>query len=219
MHLVFAKKASERHRYVALSGVAKDQLSFIFGHNNAIKIYFDVHYSAVNYSESKRLMDDYGMIEVKNSKIESVLEEFERVNSDLRILLVYSKDDFFCGYSSSIPADLDSNFSVINVNCAVNNYTIAHEIGHLLGANHERPIDLNDNIGTAFAYYNNTKEWGTIMTLNTLEKCAKSGCRRIPFFSDSNRTISYRGDRIGDINTNNVNAIIRNKERVSKLND
>jgi hypothetical protein len=97
----------------------------------------------------------------------------------------------YCGLSDVILADKSSAFAVINYICAVGNFSLAHEFGHLLGLRHERTADNDDKPfrnGHGYVYEN---EWRTIMA--TRKACAS--CPRIPFWS--NPSIDYNGVPLG----------------------
>jgi len=102
------------------------------------------------------------------------------------VLLLTTVSDY-CGLSDVILADKSSAFAVINYICAVGNFSLAHEFGHLLGLRHERATDKDDRPfrnGHGYVYKN---EWRTIMA--TRKACAS--CPRIPFWS--NPSIKYNG--------------------------
>jgi len=93
----------------------------------------------------------------------------------------------YCGLTDVILADKNSAFAVINYMCAVGNFSLAHEFGHLLGLRHERAADTGDmpfKNGHGYVYKN---EWRTIMA--TRKSCAS--CPRIPFWS--NPSVKYNG--------------------------
>jgi peptidyl-Asp metalloendopeptidase len=97
----------------------------------------------------------------------------------------------YCGLSDVILADRNSAFAVINYICAVGNFSLAHEFGHLLGLRHERAADRDDKPfrnGHGYVY---KKKWRTIMA--TRKSC--SSCSRIPFWS--NPSIHYNGVPLG----------------------
>ena len=49
-----------------------------------------------------------------------------------------------CGLSTRVFADADEAFSVVHHECATMNYSVAHEIGHLIGARHELELGHAD---------------------------------------------------------------------------
>src|SRR5688572_18062746 len=80
--------------------------------------------------------------------------------------------------------------------CAAANFSLAHEIGHLLGARHE------------LAYVNGTK-WRDIMGLK--DSCG--GCPRLPVWS--NPTVLVKGEPAGTAEHNNASMIARHAAKVA----
>jgi hypothetical protein len=111
----------------------------------------------------------------------------EREAARANVVFLLSAVSDYCGLSDAVLADKNSAFSVINYICAVGNFSLAHEFGHLLGLRHERAADKDDKPfknGHGYVYKN---EWRTIMA--TRKAC--DSCPRIPFWS--NPSINYNG--------------------------
>ena len=89
----------------------------------------------------------------------------DKYRADVAILVV--DDDKGCGLATRVNADAEDAFAVVHHACAAASFTLAHEIGHLLGARHE------------FAYVGGTK-WRDIMGLK--ESCG--GCPRLPVWAN-----------------------------------
>jgi hypothetical protein len=88
---------------------------------------------------------------------------------------------------------------------------MAHEVGHIIGARHDRALDQNV---APFAYghgYVNGTKWRDIMSY----KASCNDCPRVPIWS--NPTINYRGDRAGSLDADNARVILEQAERVSKF--
>ena len=116
-----------------------------------------------------------------------------------------------CGLSTRVGADSDEAFFVVHHACAAITYSIAHEIGHILGTRHDRLVDAND---TPFAYghgFVNGTKWRDIMSYQ--EGCG--GCARIPFWS--NPRVKYNGEPTGTPASDNARVILEQAERVSKF--
>jgi len=114
-----------------------------------------------------------------------VKTEREAIKAHVVFLLTTVAD--YCGLSDVILADKNGAFAVINYICAVGNFSLAHEFGHLLGLRHERAADQDDKpfkYGHGYVYKN---EWRTIMA--TRKACVS--CPRIPFWS--NPSVKYNG--------------------------
>jgi hypothetical protein len=116
-----------------------------------------------------------------------------------------------CGLSTRVGADSEDAFFIAHHSCAGNTYTIVHEIGHLLGARHDRSVDANESpFAYAHGYVNGTK-WRDIMSYK--ESCGS--CPRIPYFS--NPRIMFNGEPTGTAATDNARVILENAERVSNF--
>ena len=111
----------------------------------------------------------------------------EREAAKAQVVFLLTTVSDYCGLSDVILADKSNSFAVINYICAVGNFSLAHEFGHLLGLRHERAADKDDRPfrnGHGYVYKN---EWRTIMA--TRKAC--TSCPRIPFWS--NPSVKYNG--------------------------
>jgi hypothetical protein len=116
-----------------------------------------------------------------------------------------------CGLSTRIGPDSDEAFFVVHHACATATMSIPHEIGHILGARHDRLVDESN---TPFAYghgYVNSTKWRDMMSYK--EGCG--GCPRIPYWS--NPRVMYNGEPTGTAAADNARLILELAERVSKF--
>ena len=118
----------------------------------------------------------------------------DKYRADVAILVV--DDPKGCGLATRVRADADEAFAVVHHVCAAANYTLAHEIGHLIGASHE------------LSYVNGTK-WRDIM--GSKESCG--GCPRVPVWSSP--TVLIRGDVAGTAILDNARVIAEQGARVA----
>ena len=115
-----------------------------------------------------------------------------------------------CGLSTRVAADSEDAYFVVHHSCATITISIAHEIGHILGARHDRAIDAND---APFAYGHGfvNGKWRDIMSYQ--QSC--DGCVRIPYWS--NPRVTYKGEPTGTDAEDNARVILEQAERVSKF--
>jgi peptidyl-Asp metalloendopeptidase len=116
-----------------------------------------------------------------------------------------------CGLSTRIRADSDEAFFVVHHACAAITMSIGHEIGHILGARHDRFID-DSNVPYAYGHgYVNGTQWRDVMSY----KLGCGGCPRIPYWS--NPRVLYKGQPTGTAAADNARLILELAERVSKF--
>jgi len=118
----------------------------------------------------------------------------DKYRADVAILVV--DDPKGCGLATRVRADADEAFAVVHHACAAANYTLAHEIGHLIGASHE------------LSYVNGTK-WRDIM--GSKENCG--GCPRVPVWSSP--TVLIKGEVAGTAILDNARVIAEQAARVA----
>ena len=122
------------------------------------------------------------------------LRDFHR--ADIAVLIV--DDSKGCGLATRVRADADEAFAVVHHACAAANYTLAHEIGHLIGASHE------------LSYVNGTK-WRDIMS--SKESCG--GCPRVAVWSSP--TVLIKGEAAGTAELDNARVIAEQAARVASF--
>jgi len=116
-----------------------------------------------------------------------------------------------CGLSTRVGPDSEDAFFVVHHSCALINYSITHEIGHILGARHDRRVDPTISpYPYAHGYVSGTK-WRSLMSYN--EACG--GCPRIPYWS--NPRIMYKGQPTGTPSNDAARVILQEAERISKF--
>jgi peptidyl-Asp metalloendopeptidase len=131
----------------------------------------------------------------------------DKYRADVAILIV--DDPKGCGLATRVHADADEAFAVVHHECASTTHSIAHEIGHLIGARHDLSLDRTM---TPFPYghgYVNGTKWRDIMSYK--ESCG--GCPRVPVWSSPK--VLVKGEAAGTANLDNARVIAEQAARVA----
>lgn len=101
----------------------------------------------------------------------------------------------FCGvaYQNSNNAIPAWGFSLIDRNCT-SGLTVPHELGHNLGAGHDRANQTSAAFSYSFGWVSIAGDFRTIMTYEN-RGCPGGSCARVPYFSNPNLT--YKGFPLG----------------------
>jgi peptidyl-Asp metalloendopeptidase len=169
-----------------------------------------VHTQVVDYDErgSDEFTDLYHVVDG-----DDLFKDVRRLRNEKHadIVGMVVDDPTGCGLSTRIAPDSEEAYFVVHYACAAIAMSIAHEIGHILGARHDRWTDpINTPIPYGHGYVNGTK-WRDIMSYP--ESCG--GCPRIPIWS--NPRVLYKGEPTGTLTEDNARVILEQAERVSKF--
>jgi hypothetical protein len=168
-----------------------------------------VHTQAIDYDESdgEHFEHLYRMVDGIGS-FKDIRKLRNEKKADIVGLIV--DDASGCGLSTRVAADSEDAYFVVHHSCATITISIAHEIGHLLGARHDRAIDANDK-PFAYGHGHVNGKWRDIMSYQ--QTC--DGCLRIPYWS--NPRVLYNGEPTGTDAEDNARVILEQAERVSKF--
>ena len=131
----------------------------------------------------------------------------DKYRADVGVLIV--DDPSGCGLATRVFADEDEAFAVVHHECAATSYSVAHEIGHIMGARHDLSIDANM---MPFAYghgYVNGTKWRDIMSY----KASCNGCPRLPVWSSPK--VLIKGEPAGTAQMDNARVIAEQAARVA----
>jgi hypothetical protein len=166
-----------------------------------------VHAYQTNYVEKGGHFDHLWRFHDKDGYMDEIHGLRDKYRADVAVLIV--DDDKGCGLSTRVFASADDAFSVVHHGCAAATYSLAHEIGHLIGARH----DLNmDDSKTPFPYghgYVNGTKWRDIMSYK--ESCG--GCPRLPVWSGPH--VLVNGEPAGSADLDNARVIMEQAARVA----
>ncbi len=154
-----------------------------------------VYSGQADYSESGSLETDVNRLSGSNDGyIDNVHSIRNQYGADLVVLLVASGDN--CGYVYDIEVESNGAFAVVRTDCAVDNYSFAHEVGHLVGGRHDTD---NSSFPRPYAHgYIKKGNWKTVMAINY-------PATRIPYWSNPYNI--YNGEQMGTVDWNNVTRV------------
>ncbi|NJO23720.1 MAG: hypothetical protein HC868_13335 [Sphingomonadales bacterium] len=169
-----------------------------------------VHSEAIDYDE--REVDQFDTLYRMVDGI-GAFKDLKKLRNEKRadIVGLVVDDPNGCGLSTRVGADADEAFFVVHHTCAAITYSIAHEIGHIIGTRHDR---LVDGIDSPFPYghgFVNGTKWRDMMSY--IEGCG--ACPRIPFWS--NPRVKYQGEPTGTLASDNARVILQQAERVANF--
>jgi metallopeptidase family M12-like protein len=154
-----------------------------------------VHAYQTDYVESgDQFVHLWRFADKGDGHMDEIHELRDRYRADVAVLVVDDADG--CGQATRVQAEEDDAFAVVHHACAKANFSLVHEIGHLLGASHERG-------------YVHANEWRDIMSY----KANCGGCPRLPVWSNPN--VLVRGVPAGSAGHDNARVIAENGLRVA----
>jgi hypothetical protein len=132
----------------------------------------------------------------------------EKHKADVVILVV--DDPSGCGLATRVAADADEAYAVVHHECAATSYSIAHEIGHILGTRHDKSIDKSAGpFPFGHGFVSNDMKWRTMMSY----KAGCGGCPRLPIWSTPLPV--YKGLPAGSVENDNARVIREQAARVA----
>jgi peptidyl-Asp metalloendopeptidase len=163
-----------------------------------------VHTMLVSYSEA---FFDWGITldrlqRTSDGYLDEVHPSRDTHRADLVVLLVNDRNFCGLGYLMKTPAKSFApfGFSLVNWECATGNYSLAHELGHNMGSEHDRANA--GGLGSypySFGYQSPDRSFRTIMAYD-----CPTGCPRINYWS--NPEVFYNGRPTGVAVTSPLSA-------------
>ena len=165
-----------------------------------------VHVGTVgSYTEAQTLEDDWHRLRFPNDTYLDNVQGLRNLHRADAVVLITKPTDEYpggaeCGASLQMSTEAswqeENAFTVVPVDCATGNFSFGHELGHIMGADH------NQGGGTMphpFRYSHGltTPTFRTVMATET-SACApggSTGCSRLPNWSNPAKT--YQGASMG----------------------
>jgi peptidyl-Asp metalloendopeptidase len=210
--MLYTKKAANRYvlNPAELLALGVEQANHAFRNSGLGNISLRlVHTQAIDYDEfdGDHFEHLYRMVDGIGS-FKDVRKLRNEKKADVVGLIV--DDASGCGLSTRVAADSEDAYFVVHHSCATITISIAHEIGHILGARHDRAVDAN-NMPFVYGHGHVNGKWRDIMSYQ--QSC--DGCVRIPYWS--NPRVTYKGERTGTDLEDNARVILEQAERVSNF--
>jgi len=182
----------------------------------------------------KRGQDEQETLNVSTAYLDEVHDWRDEAGADVVTMITRSTNAYpaeqSCGLAMLLPGKFawfqKDAFTVVPEDCMVGNKSYAHEVGHILGADHDLASDRGPSQFTtniAFVQANPSgpaHPWRTLMAEDTdacVDADEEKGCIRLPYFSNFNPAIDHHGDRLGTAETRNSETVGETAETVMKF--
>lgn len=144
------------------------------------------------------------------------------VKADIGVLIVDSEG--FCGEVQQINASAATALTMIEWSCLAGGYTLAHEVGHLFGAEHD-PMNASRQPAYPYGhgyfvkYADDAMSWRDVMSY--ADPC--TGCQRIPYWSSPAKSYPPNAPGAQPMGTaakfDNARVLRDNAAKVAKFGD
>lgn len=163
----------------------------------------------VDYDDStgNHLNHLWRMVDRGDGFLEDIHRMRDQAKADIVLLVVDSPTG--CGLATRVAPFADEAFAVVHHGCAAASFSVAHEIGHLIGARHDRALDKSTRPFPFGHGYVHRTAWRTMMSYQN--SC--NGCPRLPLWSSPD--VMVDGAPAGDAQTHNARVIAEQAARVA----
>ena len=155
-----------------------------------------VHSALVPYTEANAFSTNLSNLRDGETGLGSVAALRDRYGADLVMLLVHPPNGDFCGiaYAMTIvtPAFAPLGVSVTDTSCVTPGFTMAHEWGHNMGAQHDSYVNTSRqpySYAHGFVNWKPGQRWRSVMAFN--DACTAQGlsCTRLPVWANPSRRL------------------------------
>ena len=177
--------------------------------NVAIRL---AHVQKVDYDEDSgdHFNHVWRLVDKGDGFLEGIHKLRNEKKADVVILIVDSPKG--CGLATRVAASPDEAYAAVHHECAATTYSLAHEIGHLIGARHDLAVDQSGSPfphGHGFVQPDN--KWRTMMSY----KASCKGCPRLLLWSTPAKIVG--GEAAGDTTRDNARVIREHARRVANF--
>jgi hypothetical protein len=147
----------------------------------------------------------------------------DQYDADVVVLITRPTSDYPsgapCGLAPQMPSggNADVAYAAVPVDCATGIYAFGHELGHLMGADHETELRYPADFNHGFVKLNVATPWRTVMAQDIAEcgdASPETGCTRVLHWS--NPDVDYDGEPTGKRNkANNSQTLMDNAATVA----
>ena len=209
--VAYTKAAASRYEDVSrdLVALAVEEANQSFRNSGVGNVQLKlVHSYQTDYVESGSHFDHvWRFADRGDGVMEEVHALRDKYAADVALLIAH--DPAGCGLATRVAADAEEAFAVVHHECAATMYSLAHEIGHIIGARHDYALDMSSQpFPYGHGYVHGTK-WRTMMSYK--DTC--NDCPRLPVWSSPN--VRIRGAPAGSTTTNNAKVIADYAGRVA----
>ncbi len=206
--VVFSLQTSAAHGGIpgvtAAIGSSITEMNMVFSNSLVSHYYNPVLIREVNYSETGDGGTDLWNLRNQNDGIMDEVHVWrDQYGADLVALIVNGSNVCGVAYRPGNPLfpNDQQGFSLTAYGCMTGNLTFPHELGHNLGATHDRYVSSNGLCGFFYGYVNEnfpdggSSRWRTVLAYT--DECSDAGvsCPRIPNLS--NPDVFHNGDPTG----------------------